>query len=302
MQRAPITVLLNDRAGLRVPGGTSVEARLVALVPSDCTPLRVRPLPAEAIVPEIEAIRAAGAERIGVAGGDGTIAAAAGALAGGSTALLPVPTGTLNHFARRLGYERPEDALRSAGVGEVGRVPAGFVDDRIFLNTGTFGGYAEVVRLRDRLRPYLTKWGAAFLASALSLLRLRTLDVVVQVEGEYLRRSTPLVWVGIGWGSFPRVIDAAERRSSPDLEVVVLRPGGRFGLLRLLVRLARHLAGGPRPIPDRAIEVIHTRSLLIHASHPIDVTLDGEPCRLQPPLFVAVQDEALRVVLPSAVG
>jgi diacylglycerol kinase family enzyme len=45
----------------------------------------------------------AGVPAVGVAGGDGTILSAAEQLAGGTTALAPFPTGTLNHFSRRLG-------------------------------------------------------------------------------------------------------------------------------------------------------------------------------------------------------
>src|SRR5205085_837823 len=52
-----------------------------------------------------------GAEVVAVAGGDGTIRTAASVLAETGVALLPVPAGTRNHFARELGI----DTLDAAG-------------------------------------------------------------------------------------------------------------------------------------------------------------------------------------------
>mgnify|MGYP006186398131 CR=1 FL=1 len=57
------------------------------------------------------------------------------------------------------------------------------MDDRVFLNTATFGVYAEVVRRRERLRPWLSKWPAAALALLLWLVRLRRLEVAAEFTG-----------------------------------------------------------------------------------------------------------------------
>jgi diacylglycerol kinase family enzyme len=174
------------------------------------------------------AIRAAALRggAVGVCGGDGTLMAAANVLAGSGAALAPVPTGTLNHFARRAGIDDIPAAARAILAGRTIEVPVGVLDDRIFLNTATFGLYADIVRRRERLRPWLTKWPAAAVALATRLLTMRRLRVTLDVGGERLERLTPLVWVGVGWGSFPRVHEAPEHRASPDLEIVVLRPRG----------------------------------------------------------------------------
>ncbi|MDP9348847.1 MAG: hypothetical protein M3P24_06865, partial [Gemmatimonadota bacterium] len=169
----------------------------------------------------------------------------------------------------------------------------------VFLNTATFGLYADVVRRRERLRRWLGKWPAAAVAFALRVVRMRRLEVVLDVDGKRLYRKTPLVWVGVGWGSFPRVHEAPEWRRSPDLEIVVLRPRGRFGVVGLLLRFVRHLLRGQRPVEDPALEVLHARQVLIRARRRIGVTLDGEVLRARSPVFVAVQDEALRVVTPA---
>jgi diacylglycerol kinase family enzyme len=290
------TILFNARAGLR---GALTEDRLVSsarALGSAVTVYAVKPTDLSA---EIDRLVTSGCATIGVAGGDGTISTAADRLAGSVTALLPIPTGSLNHFARRVGFDEVEAAIRALRDPKVDRISVGMVDDRVFLNTATFGLYAEVVRRRERLRRYTGKWPAALLAFGITLARLRSFDLVVQVEGEYIRRSTPLLWVGLGWGSFPRVHESPERRKSPDLEVVVLRSGTRIASVALLARLIRSFRQGRRPIDDPALEMIHARSLLIHAPRAIEMTMDGEPSRCVPPVFVAVLDEALRVVMPA---
>jgi diacylglycerol kinase family enzyme len=293
----PIPILVNSRAGRN--GARTIRRIEMALKEQD----RVRTITGvdwNRIGPLIDELRDAGCPVIGVSGGDGSLASAADRLAGTPSALLPVPTGTLNHFSRRVGIDTIEASLRAMRDGGVESFPIGFVDDRVFLNTATFGLYADVVRRREKIRPLLTKWPAAAIAFLGILMRLRTLEVVIQVEGEYLRRSTALLWVGIGWGSFPRVIEAPEKRTSPDLEIVVLHSRTRLGAMALMARVVRHLLRGERPVDDPALEVIHARRLLIHAPHPIDITLDGEIYRCDPPLFVAVQDEGLRVVCGPA--
>jgi undecaprenyl-diphosphatase len=236
---------------------------------------------------------------VGVAGGDGTMLAAAEALAGGSTALAPFPTGTLNHFSRRLGIPDLRTAAHALAEGRVARAPVGVMDDRVFLNTATFGVYADVVRRRERWRPRLRKWGAASASLLTAFVRMQEIEIGIEVDGRFLWRRTPLVWVGVGWGSFPFVHEAPERRASPDLEIVIIRPRGRLGTLALLLRLGVRLRSRDQPVADPALEIIHARHLLIRSPGRIGVTLDGEVLRTRGPIFVAIEDEALPVIAPS---
>jgi diacylglycerol kinase family enzyme len=290
---AATPILVNDRAGWR---GATWQRRLERLFRARGLPVDIRSVPPERIAEEASSAAAAGHPVVGVSGGDGTLASAAARLAGREVGLLAIPTGTLNTFSRRLGIAHPGDAARALAAGDTHRVPVGVMDDGIFLNTATFGLYADVVRRRESLRPLLSKWPAAAVAFLDVILRMRRLDATIQVQGEPLRLSTPVLWVGVGWGSFPRVIHARERRSSPDLEIVVLEAGSRAGAISLALRLGRHLLFGERPIREPGFRVMHARSLVIQASRPIGVTLDGEVTRVMPPVFVGIVDDALRVV------
>lgn len=276
-----------------------MEKRIADALQAAGVAAEVRSIDPRQIDATLAELARAGAPMVGVAGGDGTILSAAERLAGGTTALAPFPTGTLNHFSRRLGVSDLETAARSMSTESRARAPVGVMDDRLFLNTATFGVYADVVRLRERWRPLLRKWGAASAALLTAFFRMNQVEVGLEVEGRFLWRRTPLLWVGVGWGSFPFVHEAPERRASPDLEIVVVRPRGRLGTLAFLLRLGVRLRERNQPVEDPALEVLHARALLIRSAEKIGVTLDGEVTRTRGPILVSIVDEALPVATPS---
>lgn len=98
--------------------------------------------------------RAAHAERIGVAGGDGTLGAVAAAAVESDSAFVCVPYGTRNHFARDLGLDRddPIGALDAFASQVERRIDLGLVNGRLFLNNVSLGVYAGLVHRREHHR------------------------------------------------------------------------------------------------------------------------------------------------------
>lgn len=229
---------------------------------------------------------AEGAARIAVAGGDGSMRAAAEALAGSAAVLVPIPTGTLNNFARRLGIDTVEAGVRRLGSRRAGSVSVGVVNDRVFLNTATFGMYGEVVRRRDRLSRWLTRWPAATVAFAHALASLRWYGVEIETPGLTLRRSTPLFGVRLA---------EPEPGVPARLDLAILTVRGRRDLLGFLLRRGAGMVRGEIPAEDARVELLHARTFVVGAENAIDATLDGEAFRSTPPLFVALQDAALLV-------
>src|SRR5215207_7797872 len=90
MSHQPIPAFVNPESG---SGAAALEAlrEAGAFDVAECAPGTLEDQIGEAV--------RGGAERIVVAGGDGTIAVAAAALVGTQTALGVVPGGTLNHVA-----------------------------------------------------------------------------------------------------------------------------------------------------------------------------------------------------------
>ena len=95
-------------------------------------------------VPEVA--RRANAGVLGMAGGDGSLAAVADVAIERDVPFVCIPFGTRNHFARDLGLDRgdPIGAL-AAFDGQERRIDVGRVGDRLFLNNVSLGLYARLV-------------------------------------------------------------------------------------------------------------------------------------------------------------
>src|SRR4051812_20659563 len=87
-----------------------------------------------------ELARAADGDALGVAGGDGSLAAVADVAIERDLPFVCIPFGTRNHFARDAGLDRddPLGAL-AAFNGTERRVDVGRANDRLFLNNVSVG-------------------------------------------------------------------------------------------------------------------------------------------------------------------
>lgn len=146
-----------------------------------------------------EAVRA-----LGVAGGDGTVAAVASVAADTGLPLALIPAGTLNHFARDVGVRSMPDADVATERGSAVAIDLaeasvrGRSGDhrRWFVNTAGLGGYPEMVRLRERIERRHPKWPSAVLAMVRVLRRAKPLRV-------RLNGKQALVWlVFVGNGTY----------------------------------------------------------------------------------------------------
>jgi diacylglycerol kinase family enzyme len=292
----PLPVVVNARAGLGMK--VEVEAFTHALDAAGIA-FDLRSVQPQHLDDEVRRLAASDADVVGVCGGDGTLHSAAQHLSGARAALAPIPAGTLNHFSRWLGIATPEEAVEAIAAGRTRTVPLGVLDDFVFLNTAVVGAYADAVRRRNRLRRWLTKWPAAVVGIAATVIRMRAITLEMVSDGRVLVRRTPLVWVGLGRGSFPHPHEAPVQGDPPLLEVVVLRTPRRRDLLALLARLPLRMLRRQPPAGDPALEILRVRRMLVRGDRSVGVTMDGEIFRLRPPLFLAAQEDALRVVVPD---
>lgn len=162
-------------------------------------PIDARELPPDRVDDEFRELVRQGVRRIGVSGGDGTIASVAAIAAQHEVELAIIPGGTLNHLAGDL--DIPDDlekALRIAVEGEARSVDAAQVNDQFFLNTSSFGMYVTFVRLRERLEKYLGYRLASFVAAVRLFVTLRTFIVDLEVDGTKQSHVSPVVFVGVG--------------------------------------------------------------------------------------------------------
>ena len=250
-----------------------------------------------------------GAQRIAVAGGDGTIATAAGALLQSGVELALLPAGTRDHFARKLKIPIAiEDALDIAAGGRIGRVDVGFVNDRIFLNTSSVGAYVEFVHRRERHRKRIGYHLASLIAAAGILARPNTSAVDVVVEGEHHRYRTPLVFLRLlereagihANGTDDRRTNrrAEELTDASRLRLGIVRGRTRIRLAALALTTALHGL-------DAASRTSHLTSYFVNEcviEVPAGLTfvaVDGETIPMSTPLSYRVQPDALQIVIPD---
>jgi undecaprenyl-diphosphatase len=243
-----------------------------------------------------QAVRAAAetAPVIAVGGGDGTQSTAAAVLVGTGVSLVPVPVGTLNHFARRLGIESPAAAARAVTEGHPMRVPVGSANGRAFINNVSIGIYPRFVRTRERLRPATGYALANALAGMHALSRLRRMVIGIEACDTRRDRAVAGMWVGLGRGSFS-LPDDAEPIFARALEVVIAPGRTRLRLVLEALRTLRTLRRGDPP-HLAGIEVLHAPVVKLTCGGLLDLARDGEAERVTPPVTLMVLEGALRVL------
>ncbi|MER8234863.1 diacylglycerol kinase family protein [Streptomyces sp. NPDC094049] len=261
-----------------------------------------------------------GADLLGVAGGDGTQALVAAVAAEHDLPFLVVSAGTRNHFALDLGLDRvdPANCLDALVDGEELRVDLGWVSGRPFVNTVSFGVYADVVQ-RPEYRD--AKAGTAFdvLPDLLQGGEGDRLDALVDgaplpAQQALLVSNNPYV-VPDPFGA------ATARRPRLDggtLGVIGIRVDGAAQAAELAVRGTQAtglnvltatrvevtgkaeaptgpgpgLFQGPAPAPAPA------PSPVTSTSTSISVAVDGEALVMDTPVVCVLRPRALRVLVP----
>jgi len=280
---------------LNVKSGSAEEAR--EQVESSDT-FEVHAVEPQAIASTIRDVVGAGARRVLVSGGDGTIATAAAALLDTPAELAILPGGTLNHFARDLGVStEPAEALELAVKGECRGVDVGVVNGHVFLNTSSVGAYVRFVRIRERLEGRFGYRVASTIAAFRIMFQWRLIAVELEVEGQPRVYRTPLVFIGVG----ERELQAPTLvKRVPDgqrgLHVLVVRGRSRARLLAIaLAAVARGVDAVART-PE--LDTFLVDRCRINVRRPTMVALDGEIESMRTTLEYELRRDALHVVCP----
>jgi diacylglycerol kinase family enzyme len=224
-----------------------------------------------------ELARASDDDAIGVAGGDGSLAAVAGVALERGLPFVCIPFGTRNHFARDLGLDR-DDPMRAldAFAGSERRIDVGRIGERLFLNNVTLGLYALLVHHRESHRRRRNAF--AHLRALLLLARSRD-SVGLSVDGEPVEAQLALV-------------------ANNDYQLDVFSIGERERLDE--GRLHLYLARGWRPSTWE--EQAYERLTIDARLRRLRAAVDGEPTALETPLEFSIEPRALRVLVPLSPG
>jgi diacylglycerol kinase family enzyme len=231
-------------------------------------------------------------------GGDGTLNAVASGLVGTRTVLGVLPVGTLNHFARDLKIPLDVDgALGVIATGITRLVDVGEVNGRVFLNNSIIGLYPIYRFIKDDyLRQGWHRWVAFVRAVATVLWRYPFFTVQLEVDGRALVRRTPYILVANNEHAMQGYeLGSRSSLDKGELWVYVMRRRGRWGLLKMVVRLVAGQFSAARDF-----EVFAAREVRIETKRRrIGVALDGEIAVMEAPLEYRVRPRALRVMAPG---
>ncbi|MFF9916269.1 MULTISPECIES: diacylglycerol/lipid kinase family protein [Streptomyces] len=229
-----------------------------------------------------------GADLLGVAGGDGTQALVAGVAAEHGLPFLVISAGTRNHFAMDLGLDRTDPArcLDALTDGEELRVDLGLVNGRPFVNTVSFGAYADIVQ-QPEYRDAKAGTALALLPDLLGT-EGRRLDAAV---GEKLLTGQQAVLV------------TNNPYAAPDPLAGGLRPRldrGKLGVIAVRVESAAQAADlAVRGARAQGVVFATVRGVEVTAPEDaIPVAVDGEALMLPAPVVCTVRHRALRVLVP----
>lgn len=246
-------------------------------------------------IPELIRRHAAEVDVVVLAGGDGTISGAAGALRETGVPFAIVPLGTANDLARTLAIPGdPAEACRLVTTGRVKAIDLGEVNGRYFFNAAHIGLGVEVKRqLESDIKE---RWGVLAYARAAvdALSERRPFAAEIRADGHRQVLRSVQITVGNGryyGGGMTVAEDAAIDDARLDLYTVAPVSGWQ------LLRLAPDLRRGSQNRRD-AVEVVSGREIEVRTRHPKQVVADGEPIAHTPAVF-RVLPGAVRVIVPD---
>jgi undecaprenyl-diphosphatase len=264
---AGLVVVVNPKAGNGDDPGESIRTRLPA---AELLELDLAADPPVELAAEL-ADRIHTARALGVAGGDGTVAAVAAAALRHGLPLAVFPAGTLNHFARDAGIRSVEDTARAVEAGDALAVEVATVNQVPFVNTAVIGAYPELVRRRDALTEATGRWLATAIAAGQVLRRQRTLHLTI--DGKPVRVWT--LFVGnCRYVSSPNAFPATRPRLNDGLlDVAYLRADTPFSRARAVLASLAWVGERRHAYPRRLVTELAVESL----DGPVQIARDGEP-------------------------
>src|SRR5512135_1223044 len=285
-------LLVNPGAGRGTAAGLGV-AELTRRLGVDVVQVR----PGDDLSALAEAAVRDGAGVLGVAGGDGSMAAVAAVTARYGVPFVCVPAGTRNHFALDLGLDRTDlvHAMTAFECAVPYRVDLAEVNGRVFVNNVSLGIYAAMVSSRhyrrSKLRAVLDELPDLIgPESEPAPLRFQAPDGTAYAGVHALLVSNNPYRLGsLGQAAWRPRLDAAL------LGVLAVRIDDG----RAAVRLALHeVVGRGQRSPEYSRWTAST--LTVQADGPVTAGIDGEPAILESPLRFTTRPGALIVHLPAA--
>jgi len=287
---AQAVLIINPKSG----GGKAERFSLV----DECKARNIEPVvlhPGDDLVQLAQAAIADGADIIGMAGGDGSQALVATVAAAHGIPHVVIPAGTRNHFALDLGLDRDDvvGALDAFTDGTEPRVDLAEVNGRVFVNNALLGIYAKIVQ-SPQYRDAKLKTAAELLPTLLGP-DANPLDLRFKGPDGTEYPTAHLILVSNNRYQLDQIAGRGtrERLDDGDLGVVAARIDGP-AQARQFITLES--IGQVRRFPGWL--EWETPRFEVSSDGPVEIGIDGEALRMDPPLVFASRPGALLVRVP----
>jgi len=239
-----------------------------------------------------------GAAVVFACGGDGTVMACAGTLAGTDVALAILPSGTGNLLATNLALPSGvADGVRVAVTGNRRRIDLGYCGNTYFTVMAGMGFDAEMIDATSEDLKKRIGW-VAYVFAGVRHLRRRPIRVRIRLDGgKPIRRRARTVLVGnVGrlQGGIPLLPDA--RPDDGWLDVAVLTPhtlGHWFAMAWGILRRRRDV---------QRMETFRARHVEVFSNRPQPRELDGDLIEPARTMDVTIRPGALWLCVPDGVS
>ncbi len=271
---SPSVLLINPRSG----GGKARQHDLVG----QCRARGIEPVvmtPEDDLAALAGAAVGSGAEIIGMAGGDGSQAVVAAVAAAHDVPYVCVPAGTRNHFALDIGVDRHDvvRALEAFREGIERRIDLAQVNGRTFVNNASMGLYGRIIQSPDyrdaKLRTVIERL-PDLLGPELNQSDLQFTDP----DGAEHRGAQLLLVSNNRYRLNPAGGRGTRGRMNQGVLGVVVAPGGQ---------------------PPGRWREWTAPTFEVDSGSTIDIGIDGEALRLDPPLLFESRPSALRIRIPA---
>lgn len=231
----------------------------------------------------------AGADAIGMAGGDGSLGLVAGVAVERGVPFFCIPVGTRNHFALDLGLDRddPLSALAALQDGEAILIDYATANDRPFLNNVSLGVYAQAVHT-EGYREEKASTIAATVSKATADVEAQAALRYVTPDGRTHERA-PLLLVSNNLYHYS---------GPPDYGRRFRLDSGKLGIGAITNLPEGDVASMPLA-EVRSLQEWETGSYRIESDEPILAGLDGEALQFGSPLDFEIHARGLTVLVPA---
>ena len=241
-----------------------------------------------------------GAEKIIVAGGDGSVYESLNGImtASRASAIGLIPTGTGNDFAKAAGIPLDWEAATRLLVDRIvsdsapRRIDVGRVNDRYFANGAGIGFDAKVSRIAEEIT-----WPIGYFVYLVAVLRAIAdgiITPVMKITAGELSWEGPLTLANISngpWvGGMFHIAPMADN-SDGTLELIVATPVTGLRILQLLPKLI-----GGTHLDEPEIFHVGVKFIKISAAAPVPSHLDGEVQPLQSSFDIEIIPGALSLI------